>query len=132
MPVSSATRITNTKEVLHRQVHPNFVRNGRPSSQAFRPSSRDEGQMSVSRGSRITAEAAYRRYTSQGRLSSGVWSVTVLECNEVGLEAYDDPLEQDDAHAIVNFSPISSKGQVERIADKLAAAARQRGCQFMP
>ena len=80
----------------------------------------------------ITAEAAYRRYTSRGRLSSSVWSVTVLECNGVGLEAYDDFLEDDDAHAVVDFSPISSKAQLERIASKLAAAARQRGCQFMP
>lgn len=80
----------------------------------------------------ITAEAAYKRYTSQGRSSSGVWSVTVSECSDVGLEAYEDALEQDDAHALVDFSSIPVKAQVERIANKLAAAARQRGCQFMP
>lgn len=132
MPVSPQTRLITTAEFLHRQVHPSFVRDGRPSSQAFRPNSKDNGQMSVSRGSIVTAESAYRLYVSQGRASYGVWSVTVLECNEVGLDAYEDCLENDDAHAIVDFGPISSKGQIERLADKLAVAARQRGCQFKP
>ena len=37
--------LADDDEVLFRQVHPAFVRDGRPSSQAFRPTPKDEGSL---------------------------------------------------------------------------------------
>jgi hypothetical protein len=36
--------LADDDELLFRQVHPSFVRNGRPSSQAFRPMPKGEGK----------------------------------------------------------------------------------------
>lgn len=51
MPVGSEHQITTASELLHRQAHPSFVRDGRLSSQAFKPNSQDNEQLSVSRNS---------------------------------------------------------------------------------
>lgn len=132
MPISSESRLTSAPELLHRQAHPAFIRDGRISSAAFRPNSQDNGRLSVSRDSIVSAEEAFRRYTGRGRDSCGVWSVTVGECNSLGLEAYEDGLADDPSHALVDFQPLPSKKQFEKVADKLAALARQRGCQYTP
>ncbi len=120
-------RLSDSDELLHRQVHPSFLRDGRPTSQAFGPTPKDEGGLSVSRHSRATPEVAYRRHTEQKALkSAGVWSIKVGECNHLELEAYDDALPDDDAHALVDFRGLS-KGIVEKKAKQLAELARQRG-----
>lgn len=129
MPVAPDHLITSTNELLHRQVHPSFVRNGRLSSQAFKPNSQDAGQLSVSRDALATAKMAYERYIARGRPSCGVWSVTVQECGQVGVMAYQDPLPDDEAHALVDFAALPTKSQWEKVSDKLAAFARARGCQ---
>lgn len=132
MPVASQHLITIKSELLHRQVHPTFVCEGRLSSQAFKPSSKDAGQLSVSRGSLAAAKLAYERYIARQRLSCGVWSVTVDECIQAGVSTYDDPLTDDDAHALIDFASLPSKTQWARVSDKLAAFARTRGCQHTP
>lgn len=132
MPVEPQHVLLDAPELLHRQVHPQFIREGRLSSQAFKPSSQDAGQLSVSRGSRATARVAYERYVARLRQSDGAWSVTVQECSEVGLKAYEDALPDDDAHAVIDFAALPSKSQWEKAADKLAAFARQRGAQHCP
>jgi hypothetical protein len=132
MPVSEATRLSEPTELLHRQVHPQFIRDGRVSSQAFKLNTQDKGLLSVTRDSKCSAQEAHRRYTARGRSSCGVWSVTVAECNSAGLQAYDDPLEDDDAHAVVDFNVLPSKGQLEKAAARLTEHARQRGRQYPP
>ena len=47
MPVAPEHRLTDEAETLLRQVHPAFVVEGRVASAAFRPSSQDEGELSV-------------------------------------------------------------------------------------
>lgn len=43
---------------LLRQIHPNFVQAGRVTSQAFRPTPKDENHLSVYDGDQIQPEAA--------------------------------------------------------------------------
>jgi hypothetical protein len=128
MSPDPSMRLTKLSELLHRQVHPNFLSpDGRPSRQAFEPTKKDEGYLSVSRSSRASAEVAFRRHTEQkGLKSAGVWSVTVEECGSVGSAAFEDCLPDDDAHALIDISGLSNS-QVRQRADRLADFARRRG-----
>jgi hypothetical protein len=83
------TALPDDEELLFRQVHPNFVRDGRPSSQAFRPTPKDEGKLSVACESLTTAAAAYELFTAGlGLASAGTWGVAIGECREQGLKAF--------------------------------------------
>lgn len=131
--MTSRQPLDDPEELLHRQVHPSFLQNGRVSSQAFRPTPKDDGELSVSRASLTTAEAAYQLYTEEKKLQSvGVWSVTVGECEGVGLKAFADPLEgppPDPAHAVIDFRHLGTNA-VEKASSRLAAVARARGRQY--
>lgn len=131
--VASLDRLDDDEELLFRQVHPSFVRDGRPSSQAFRPTPKDEGKLSVARAALTTAAGAYELHTSElGLSSAGTWAVTVGECHGQGLEVRGDPTTAppakvaDPAHALVDFSP-HSKNQTEAKASRLARTATERG-----
>ena len=66
--------LADDSEVLFRQVHPKWVHDGVPSSQAFAPTKKDEGMLSITRGSLATAEATYRHYTEVlKKESAGTW-----------------------------------------------------------
>ncbi len=73
--------ITDADELLFRQVNPNWIREGRVSSQAFRPMPKDEGLLSVDRGSMTTPEASFRLLTEgvdahvRRHLGGGRWGV---------------------------------------------------------
>jgi hypothetical protein len=122
----------DSDELLYRQVHPSFVRDGRPSSQAFRPTPKDDGQLSVARGSLTSAEDAYDHHTGAlGLASAGTWGITVGECQGQGLRARADPIasppeKADPAHAVVDFSGVS-KSQAEAKGARLARSAGSRG-----
>ncbi len=130
MPVDQTHRLTEPTELLHRQVHPQFIVAGRVSSQAFRPTPKDRGLLSVARSTLISARDAMDRYTAAGNATAGVMSVSVHECESLGLPAYSDPLPpDDDAHAVVDFNVFESKSKRETVGDRLAARARERGWQ---
>lgn len=117
-------------EDLFRQVHPAFIHSGRVSSTAFRPTPKDQGKLSVSRASRTNPKNAYRLHVQvRGLRSTGVWAITVSECREVDLNVFPDELEDDPAHAVIDFGDLSH-GQAEKKAKKLAARARARGCLY--
>jgi hypothetical protein len=127
------TALSDDEELLFRQVHPSFVRDGRPSSQAFRPTPKDEGKLSVARESLTTAAAAYELYVAGlGFPSAGTWGVTIGECGEQGLKAFSDPLTAppakvaDSAHAVIDFA-AHSKSQAEAKGARLARKAVDRG-----
>lgn len=132
MPVSDDRCLSDLHALLHRQVHSSFVRDGRVSSMAFRPTPKDHGQLSVSDGRKVGPREAFERYIGRGFQSCGVWSVSVTECDQAGMKAYEDPLDDDDAHALIDFSRLDSRAQQKKAADKLAAAARARGCMHSP
>ena len=101
------------EEPLFRQVHPTWIQEDRLTSQAFRPTPKDKGQLSVSRGSMTTAAAAFELHTrGRGLVSAGVWAVQVADCSALGLPVYPDPLAEpvdDPAHAVVDFRNVSDK-----------------------
>ena len=124
--------LTDDDELLFRQVHPSFIRDGRPSSQAFRPTTKDAGKLSVARSALTTAAGAYDHHTQSLALASaGSWGITVGECKTEELPVFPDPLTTpgpvpDAAHAVVDFAAFS-KGKAEAKGLRLARQASERG-----
>ena len=116
----------NDETLLLRQIHPIFVQKNRPSSQAFRPTPKDEQKLSVYDGDQIDAFDAWNHYTNQLRLQSfGVMAVTVSECHRLDLPTFPDPTPFQE-HALIDFS-AHSKNIVEKKAKELRAKAELRG-----
>lgn len=129
--------LTNTAELLFRQVHPTFIQENRPTSQAFKPTPKDEKKLSVSREQLTTASASYETYTNgHGLESVGVWGVTVGEATSHALPVQHAPLKappvDDPAHTLIDYTGQPREAKVKTIAQKLAASARDRGCLFKP
>lgn len=117
--------------LLLRQIHPAFVDNGQVSSQAFRPTPKDEQQLSVYDGDMILPPASWDHYTSVLRCqSAGVMAVTVAECEELKLPARPDPTPFPE-HAVIDFVGLS-KGQTESKGKKLRDRAVAKGWLFGP
>ena len=69
--------------LLHRQVNPSWVHLGRVTSQAFKPTPKDNRRLSVYDGDQVTAHRAWSHYTGDlGFTSIGVLAVTVSECRD--------------------------------------------------
>ena len=116
---------------LYRQIHPEFINRGRVTSQAFHPSSGDPCNLSVYDGDQITAEKAWRHYTSKVQLkSAGVMAVIVDECKRMGLKCVldRDPYPE---HALISFGGFT-KSRVKKASKSLRAAAESRGWVFQP
>lgn len=112
--------------LLLRQIHPTFVQAGRVTSQAFRPTPKDESLLSVYDGDLISPEAAWGHFTATPeRRSAGVMAVSVAECTTENLPARPDP-EPFPEHAIIDFSGLSDN-QAEKKGKKLRSAAEARG-----
>lgn len=118
--------------LLHRQIHPSWIQNRRVTSQSFKPTPKDELKLSVYDGDQISPERSWRHYTSsRGLTSVGVRSVSVSECSRAGLVATPDPAEFPE-HVVIDFTELTSIGQIEKASKKLNAAAEQRGWQYQP
>lgn len=115
--------------LLHRQVHPSWVQQGRVTSQVFRPTPKDEKRLSVYDGDLITAEAAWNHFTnSLGYASIGVLAVTVAECAAHDLHVAPDPAHFPE-HVLIDFAGLS-EGSTKKKAKYLTAAADSRGWQY--
>ncbi len=116
----------NPSTLLLRQVHPNFVQQGRVTSQAFRPTPKDEHQLSVDNGDLIAAKAAWHRFVSQPPNSSaGVMAISNEECTSNGLVVVEDATPYPE-HCSLDFSAFQ-KPEIERKAKLLSRAAQTRG-----
>ncbi len=130
----AGTELDDLSELLWRHVHPSWVRDGEPTSQAFKPTPKDQGKLSVSRGSLTTAPKAFAMHTeSLGLDAVGTWAVSVGEvvAEPIVLSVYGDPVSapvSDPAHALIDSSAQSRKS-VETKAKLLLAAARRRAIQ---
>jgi len=116
--------------LLLRQIHPNFVQEGRVTSQAFRPTPKDEHRLSVDNGDRMQAKAAWARFTSDPACSSvGVMAVSQAECAAQNLPVIEDgsPYQE---HCSIDFSTFEKK-EVERKAKVLSRQAQGRGWLFV-
>ena len=117
------------RTLLLRQVHPNCIRDGRITSQAFNPTRNHGYLLSVYDGKLISARDSYIHYTTVlGRRSVGVVAVTVDECRALGLEVKSKP-DQFPEHAVVDFTPLPSSGSRKDAAKQLASYAISRDWQ---
>jgi hypothetical protein len=115
--------------LLFRQVNPSWMQQGRPTSQVFRPTPKDQKRLSVYDGDQMTAERAWVHFTSDlGRSSVGVLAVTVQECREQELPVVADP-QPFPEHVIVDYSRFS-ENEIKSKAKRLKATAETRGWQY--
>jgi hypothetical protein len=117
--------LENMEEKLYRQVHPNFFQAGRVTSQAFRPTAKDQGMLSVSRGSMTNPRQAMTLARQRGVRTLGTWSVTVGNAADLELPAYPDPVTDgvpDEAHALIDFSRLSN-GEARLCSERLRTVA---------
>ena len=121
----------NQDTLLYRQVHPNFIRGGETTSQAFTPTPKDNNRLSVYDGDMISAAAAWEHFTGVlGFKSGGVMSVSVAECQAIELSVFPDPTDFPE-HALIEFGGLT-KRQVTTKAKQLREYANARGWLFRP
>ena len=112
--------------LLYRQIHPDFVQNGRPTSQAFRPTPKDENKLSAYHGDKIQPKASWDHYTGVlGYASVGVMGITNAECAAQSLPVHSDGIPFPE-HCSIDFSSLT-KSATEKIAKNLAMDAVARG-----
>lgn len=126
-----------SEELLHRQVNPNFVRAGRITSEAFQPTKKDQGLLSVNRGSMCSAQEAHNAFIARGWSSWGTLTVAVTEVTAIQLHAFEAPLEVasdaedrfvDVTHAVIDFRSLHDKKKdIEKRARTLRDNAVTRG-----
>ena len=133
----------NPDNLFFRQVHPNNLdeKTLLPNSVAFMPTPKDGNQLSVDDSSLTTAEKAWGHFTKTlGYRSAGTWAVATKEIQAAGeldvraapvVDAA-NPILNNAAHCVIDFSRLSSKGQRRKCAQYLALAASLRGCAFQP
>lgn len=122
--------MTGEPHLLHRQVNPSWVQEGRVSSQAFNPTPKDSGLLSVYDGALIAPEPSFVHYTRTLR-AIGVVSVSTDEVTEVGLTWRADP-EPFPEHAVIDYTGLQSAAKVKARGQALAERARQRGWTYRP
>jgi len=116
----------NIDTLLLRQIHPNFVKEGRISSQAFRPTPKDEKMLSVDNGDIVSPVLSYERFTQQMNCKSvGVMAVLKKECDDQSLSIHED-MDPYPEHCSIDFSGISNK-LIEMKAKILRNLAQKRG-----
>lgn len=111
--------------LLLRQIHPSFVKLGRVTSQAFRPTPKDEQKLSVYDGDLIEPAAAWLHYRKRNFKSVGVMAVTVGECEKEGLVARSSP-QHFPEHAEIDFQDLNTN-QCESKGKRLRSLADARG-----
>jgi len=125
--------LTNSDEVLFRQIHPNYIQNGEPASDRFKPQPNDAGLMSVDRSALTDAAASHALYISAGRKSGAVYGVTVGEFIEEAINCRNDPLEATEdapansAHALADYTSHEER-KWKNISKRLTLKAKARGC----
>lgn len=118
-------------QLLYRQVHPSWIQEGRPSSQTFSPTPKDEGKLSVFDGNQITAVASYEYYTGTQQLqSAGVVALSTVEVESEGRTWAVDGIPIP-SHAYIDFNSAPEK-QWKKIAQKLKQHASARGWVYQP
>lgn len=115
--------------LLLRQIHPSFVQDGRVTSQAFRPTPKDEFLLSVDDGDRVSAEASWQRFIVNPACQSvGVQAVSQAECAAQELTVIEDG-EPHPEHCSVDFTAFDKKA-IEKKSKLLRAQAEKRGWLF--
>lgn len=117
--------------LLLRQIHATWIEGGEATSQAFTPTEKDEGRLSVHDGDQITPEAAWVAYRELGYDSTGVMAVTVAEVLQQDLVAAADPTPDIPEHAYIDFTS-ASPSEVKIVAKELTRNANDRDWLYQP
>lgn len=118
-----------TPDLLLRQIHPSFIQSGRVTSQAFRPTPKDEGQLSAYDGNMIEPQPAWQHYSNALKKASvGVMAVSRDECTALNLSIEPDPTPFPQ-HVLIDFRAFDKK-MVESMAKQLRHQAEVRGWLF--
>lgn len=131
------TNLTDKAELLFRQIHPNFLENGEPSSDRFRPSAKDKNKLSLDRSSLTTPEKSHALYTSNGLQSAAVFGLSVEEFESETISCHSDPVDETEtsaanpAHALADYG-LHTEQKQKLIAKKLKRLAISRGCLYPP
>lgn len=120
----------NNETLLLRQINPHWLNNDRVTSQAFSPTPKDAGRLSVYDGDQISAEASWCHFTLKYR-SIGVMAVTVSECEGHGTQATPDPEVGFEEHVIIDFTELTHS-ESRAVGKTLARLANERGWQYLP
>jgi hypothetical protein len=116
----------NDSTILLRQVHPSFVQDGRVTSQAFRPTPKDDKQLSVYHGDMISASGSWEHFVAQpGCNSAGVMGASHQECISQSLPVVADGVPFPE-HASINFAAFE-ENDIKKKAKVLAREAQSRG-----
>ena len=119
----------NECTLLLRQIHPHWIQSNKVTSQAFKPTSKDNKQLSVYDGNQITAEASWQHYTETLECqSAGVMAVNVKECQSLALPVKPDPSLYPQ-HVLVEFVDCS-RSEIATKAKRLKQYAEARGWQY--
>lgn len=121
----------NSDTLLLRQIHASWIEGGEATSQAFTPTSKDDGRLSVDDGDQITPGAAWGTYTRQGHQSEGVMAVTVAEVHQRSLSVAPAPTPERPEHALIDFTSVS-RSRAKRIGKKLSERANERRWLYKP
>ena len=121
----------NRNTLLFRQVSPSWMRDGRPTRQAFTPTAKDKGYLSVYDGDMVTAEEAWLHYTQKlGLVSVGVIAVSCHECAILEIPVTPDPTPFP-SHVIIHFTGYTN-AQIKTKARLLTRLANERDWQYRP
>lgn len=103
--VAGETLIADQSEILRRQIHPDFLKDGLISRQAFDTRNK---QVSVTRDAIVTAEQAYFDYPNQ---TIGSCVVTVADVVNCGLRTVDDSGVEGvpEGHAYIDMRGCSNR-----------------------
>lgn len=128
-----ANKLTIWSEVMFRQIHPNYLQGGEPTSDRFRPTASDDNLLSVDRSSITSAEMSHALYTGTGKRSAAVFGLSVGEFNDESVTCVEDPIActpdtpANAAHALADFTAHDLKKQ-KVVAKRLKSLAIKRGC----
>lgn len=129
-------QVVTENEDLYRQVNPGFVEvDGTISSQAFKPTIKDESCLSVSRSTVIDAKLAYQQFVEKGYRSAGSWLLTVDDATAVGCQVIDDSQVEGqtvpEGHAFVDFRHLG-RAAADKVGKQLRNKAASRGWAYSP
>jgi len=117
-------KINDFSEVQFRQVNPSWIQQGIPSRQAFMPTRKDTGKLSLDRSASTTAKQAHDNFHSLGLNSDSVFGITPEECAEDPnpIECFESPLENNPHHSHADFNGLTNSQMKAKSQDLLRKA----------
>ena len=107
---------------LHRQLVHNWIRNGRVTSQGFKPTRKDNNVLSLAHGDVVSPAESQQRHRARGYQSDAVATLTGADCRQVELRPIHDG-DPTPEHVSMPYPPDASNSQRNDVARRLAARA---------